>query len=166
MGRRSARWGCTRSAKWPTRPRRRTRNSSRATRTGLRKWARSAQRHHAHQFPDGRGGAAARQRELVESRVPPPVDATVTVVFWISPDGKVSRIEEVRSQPERAGIKACLSAITRAETFGPWTEEMRRTLGVEEKMTFTFRYEDTPKKKPNKAPKPRPERATSHMDVN
>ncbi len=81
------------------------------------------------------------ERELIESRLPPPVDAEVTVVFWVSPDGKISRIEEVKSQPGDAGAKACISAITRPGTFGAWTVEMRNILGSEGKMTFTFHYE-------------------------
>src|SRR6266581_349288 len=94
------------------------------------------------------------ERELIESRVPPPAGATVTVVFWISSAGKVSRIEEVKSAPEVVGTKACVSAITRAGTFGPWTDEMKKALGREEKMTFSFHYEDLPEKKPNQSPEP------------
>ena len=93
------------------------------------------------------------ERELMESRILPPAGVTVTVVFWISFEGRVSRIENVKSEPDGAGVKACLSAITRAGTFGPWPEEMKRLLGLEQKLTFTFHYEDTPNKKPSQAPR-------------
>jgi hypothetical protein len=94
------------------------------------------------------------EREMIESRVPPPVGTVVTVVFWISPEGRVSRIEDVKSEPENVGAKWCVSAIAQKGTFGPWTEEMKTLLGPEEKMTFTFHYEDWPVKKSNKAPAP------------
>jgi hypothetical protein len=81
------------------------------------------------------------ERELVKLRKLPPVGTTVTVEFWVSSEGKISRIEDVKSEPEGAGTKPCLYAITQTGTFGPWTEEMKRLLGSEEKTTFAFHYE-------------------------
>ncbi len=92
---------------------------------------------------------------MIESRAAlPSIGTVVTVVFLLSSDGRVARIEEVKSEPEGAGAKYCVSAITRRGTFNPWSEEMKRVLGREQKMTFTFHYEDSPAEKPNKAPEP------------
>src|SRR5262249_41692538 len=85
------------------------------------------------------------ERELLASREPFPDGGVGTVVFWLSADGKVSRIEDVKSAPEGRGAKACVAAITLPGTFPPWTKEMKAALEPEERMTFTFRYEDQPK---------------------
>jgi hypothetical protein len=81
------------------------------------------------------------ERSLKEMRRYP-ATGEVIVVFTINAEGKIERIDEVKNGSSHEGALACVSAITAPSPYGAWTDEMIAILGPQQKMTFTFYYQD------------------------
>ena len=82
------------------------------------------------------------ERDLLDSKVYPPIGSSVTVAFVLDMQGKVARIKEVKNESSKAAMAACIRAITASAPYGVWTADMRAALGDEQEMTFTFTYRE------------------------
>jgi hypothetical protein len=81
------------------------------------------------------------ERALAESRISPPSGTSVTVVFQMTMDGKISKIISVEGSSNERGKKGCVAAITSRAPYSRWTPEMVTALGQSRELTFTFFYE-------------------------
>lgn len=64
----------------------------------------------------------------------------VVVRYKLSRQGEITNMEVLYSSASRSGTVICMEAIQSRAPFGVWTEEMVRTLGEEQTITFTFHY--------------------------
>jgi len=64
----------------------------------------------------------------------------VVVRYRINQQGEITTMEVLFTSASRAGTVMCLNAIESRAPFGVWTEEMARTLGDGQTITFTFYY--------------------------
>jgi hypothetical protein len=81
------------------------------------------------------------ERSFIESRISPPTGTSVTVVFQMTMDGKISNIIDVEGTANERAKKACIGAIRSRASYPRWTPEMIAALGQSQKLTFTFFYE-------------------------
>ncbi|KXU35985.1 hypothetical protein AXK11_04705 [Cephaloticoccus primus] len=79
-------------------------------------------------------------RILLQSRVYPGSNTQVSVKFAINDRGEIARIVSVEGSAGELGKQSCVSAITSRAPYGEWTDDMKRILGEEQEMTFTFYY--------------------------
>jgi len=78
---------------------------------------------------------------LISNRNLPPLGSKVTVIFTMNSDGTIAQIDNVNNESSDWGMKACVTAITQSAPFGPWTKEMKETLGAKQQVTLTFFYQ-------------------------
>jgi outer membrane biosynthesis protein TonB len=64
----------------------------------------------------------------------------VELEFVLNSDGRVSQMRVVGSTVGDLLSYVCEKAVLEGAPYGPWTEDMRRTLGESRDMTFTFEY--------------------------
>jgi len=79
-------------------------------------------------------------RILIQSRIYPGSGTNVSVKFVLNDAGEIARIVSVEGSSGEIGKQSCVSAITARAPYGEWTDDMRRVLGSEQEMTFTFYY--------------------------
>ena len=53
---------------------------------------------------------------------------------------RLPRAELFGRTAQSVGVFLCRAAIEQGQPYGPWPEDMVKTLGDEEQMTFTFYY--------------------------
>jgi len=80
-------------------------------------------------------------RILIQSRVYPGSGTNVSVKFVLNDRGEVSRIVSVEGSAGEIGRQSCVSAITSRAPYGEWSDDMKRVLGADQEMTFTFYYQ-------------------------
>lgn len=81
------------------------------------------------------------EKLLSENKTYPKVGSQVTAVFALNAKGEIARIVSVEGTAGDLGMRAAVSAITGASSYGVWTEAMKTELGEEQQMTFTFIYQ-------------------------
>jgi len=79
-------------------------------------------------------------RILIQSRIYPGSGTHVSVKFVLNERGEVARIVSVEGSSGEIGKQSCVSAITTRAPYGEWSDDMKRVLGAEQEMTFTFYY--------------------------
>jgi len=80
-------------------------------------------------------------RILIQSRIYPGSGTNVSVKFVLNDRGEVARIVSVEGSSGEIGKQSCVSAITTRAPYGEWSDDMKRVLGAEQEMTFTFYYQ-------------------------
>jgi len=80
-------------------------------------------------------------RILIQSRIYPGSGTNVSVKFVLNERGEVARIVSVEGSSGEIGKQSCVSAITARAPYGEWSDDMKRVLGAEQEMTFTFYYQ-------------------------
>jgi hypothetical protein len=65
----------------------------------------------------------------------------VVVKFILNSEGKIARIVNVDNHSTDSGAGACVSGITDRAPYGPWTDDMKASLGEEQELTFAFHYQ-------------------------
>jgi len=78
----------------------------------------------------------ARQSATIMSEM----GSRVVIRYDINQQGEVVNLEVLFSSASRSGTVMCLNAIESRAPFGVWTEQMVRTLGKSQTITFTFYY--------------------------
>lgn len=79
---------------------------------------------------------------LANSNTYPPPGTWVSITFVLAPDGRITRIKNVRSHTTPTGENLALAGLTAQSPFDPWTAEMKAMLNpAGEELVFTFYYE-------------------------
>jgi hypothetical protein len=81
------------------------------------------------------------ERLILQQSANPAVGSTVTVKFILNDEGKITQIVNVNSTANEPASRACVSAITDRAPYGPWTQDMRATLGSQQEISFSFYYQ-------------------------
>jgi hypothetical protein len=81
------------------------------------------------------------ERILAEGPIYPPSNTNVIVKFIINSEGKITRIVNVENHSSELAARACVSAITGRSPYGRWTGDMKKILGENQEMTFSFHYQ-------------------------
>ena len=87
--------------------------------------------------------AVGFQFQLLASRLTPPqseISTRVIVEYILTLEGEVSEANVIYTTAGRAATLICRDAIHSTAPYGPWSEEMIRTLGDEQKIRITFIY--------------------------
>ncbi len=64
----------------------------------------------------------------------------VRLRFRLDSQGEIHDLEVLETSAGRLATVLCRDAVMGRAPYGPWTEDMVRTLGTETEITFTFRY--------------------------
>jgi hypothetical protein len=67
-------------------------------------------------------------------------DACVTIEFTLCKDGVIKDLIVLNTTASRAATYACRDAIESRSPYDPWTEEMIKMLGDEDRTRFSFHY--------------------------
>ena len=71
-----------------------------------------------------------------------PVRGEVSIEFHLHSDGRISDINILKNEVGWLMAQICKRAIIDSAPFRPWTDEMRRMVGVDYRdVDFTFRFE-------------------------
>jgi hypothetical protein len=77
---------------------------------------------------------------LEDSQIYSPAGSTVIVKFILNSEGRITTVVKVDNNATEPAARACVNAITERSPYGPWTDDMKATLGEEQEMTFSFYY--------------------------
>ena len=81
------------------------------------------------------------ERIIIDRKVLAPSGTFVVVKFILNSEGKIARIVNVDNHSTDSGAGACVSGITDRAPYGPWTDDMKASLGEEQELTFAFHYQ-------------------------
>lgn len=88
--------------------------------------------------------AVGFQFQLLSGQLTPPqseISTRVIVEYILTLEGEVSETNVIYATAGRAATLICQDAIHSTEPYGPWSEEMIRILGEEQKIRITFIYQ-------------------------